>query len=98
MHHKLRYHAHLQSAYFAEVRRQVWKRDKAECRHCGRNLYGKEGHVHHVSYKWLFHELDNLGSLLLLCPECHRRCHPEKTGTMSLADFFEYLSNWNPPV
>lgn len=65
------YIEHLQSDYWREVRRAVWRRDQGRCQFCN----SKGHHCHHRSYRWFGHELDNLDSVLLLCRDCHDACH-----------------------
>jgi 5-methylcytosine-specific restriction endonuclease McrA len=77
------YRAFLNSPYWAEVRRRVWRRDKI-CQNCGLD-FSKEwwvsGHVHHVTYhlpdgsRVIGHELDHLHVCELLCEYCHFEQH-----------------------
>ncbi|TEA54648.1 HNH endonuclease [Bacillus sp. BH2] len=54
------------------VRSQVYEREKGYCQRCGRFVFGRSAHVHHIipikQDETLKLEINNL---MLLCPKCH---------------------------
>lgn len=74
-----------QTLYFSEkwkyAVKEVWKRDNATCRRCGKHQSNDKNtfHIHHLypfaEYKRLRANPDNL---VLLCPDCHRFVHSSK--------------------
>ncbi|MGG0185152.1 HNH endonuclease [Bacillus rhizoplanae] len=54
------------------VRSQVYERERGYCQRCGRFVFGRSAHVHHIiaikKDETLKLELNNL---MLLCPKCH---------------------------
>ncbi|GGE58517.1 HNH endonuclease [Priestia taiwanensis] len=70
------YHHENKSFYNSDVwkfaRSQVYEREKGKCQRCGRFVFGRSAHVHHIisvrQDQTLKLELNNL---MLLCPKCH---------------------------
>ncbi len=60
---------YLKSAHWRETSRRIRERDGHTCQDCG----GAGSHVHHLTYRRLWHERDS--DLVTLCPECHGRRH-----------------------
>lgn len=73
---KDKYKAYLISDEWKEIRNKVFARDKYRCRCCGRT----EGlSAHHSEYTVLFHEEDDLDTLITLCKYCHSGIHRVKS-------------------
>jgi hypothetical protein len=74
-----RYLAHLKSEYWtthvheAVKARCLRRNGEICCERCGTT--GEVLQKHHLSYNWLYHELDNLDSILWVCEDCHRYLH-----------------------
>lgn len=67
-----KYIAYLKSNKWKHIRQLVAKRDDYKCQSCGKNV--KNGfEIHHRNYKHLFHEEEDLNSLICLCKNCHER-------------------------
>ena len=64
------YLAHLQSPYWAELRRDVLARAEGRCEMCREKPITQ---VHHLHYRTLGHE--TLNDVLGLCSRCHRYTH-----------------------
>ncbi|MGH0685831.1 HNH endonuclease [Bacillus mycoides] len=60
------------SKEWKHVRSQVYERERGCCQRCGRFVFGREAHVHHVIpiKKDATLKLDQ-NNLMLLCPVCH---------------------------
>jgi len=56
------------------ISKMVRARDGMHCRICGRRVYGKDAHVHHIIPKSQG-GTDSLDNLILVCPRCHSRIH-----------------------
>ena len=66
------YISYLKSNKWKKIRYIVAKRDNYTCQSCGKNvLNGFE--IHHRNYKHIFHEEEDLDSLVCLCKKCHDR-------------------------
>jgi 5-methylcytosine-specific restriction endonuclease McrA len=79
-----------QSSKWKEITRIVRNRDGNMCQDCGRRIWGKDSHVHHIDHNPQNNELNNL---ILLCPDCHGKRHGrylrmrERKPSMTLYDF-----------
>ena len=62
-------------AWWLEVRRAVYKRDKGVCGMCGRHVEWKDCNIHHQSYRHLFHEDRHLEDLMTTHEKCHAAHH-----------------------
>jgi 5-methylcytosine-specific restriction endonuclease McrA len=65
-----RYHAHIESDAWKEIRRRVFARCKGVCEGCGQRPAVQ---VHHLTYERLGDEL--LFDLVAVCMTCHEKCH-----------------------
>jgi hypothetical protein len=65
-----RYHAHLASPKWADLRKLTLKRANYRCEGCG---IGIASEAHHTTYEHMGDEF--LFELLALCPGCHERLH-----------------------
>jgi hypothetical protein len=68
-----RYHAHLASDKWRDLRRRVLERCRGTCEGCGRR---PAVHVHHLTYERLGDEM--LFDLAAVCRGCHARLHPDR--------------------
>jgi 5-methylcytosine-specific restriction enzyme A len=70
------YHHENKSFYNSDewksMRSFIYERDKGCCRRCGKFVFGKHAHVHHIVpiKKNPLLKLDP-NNLMLLCPQCH---------------------------
>lgn len=55
------------------IRRLIVKRSRGNCQDCGIRV-GSSGHVHHMG-DITIEAYDDIDSLQLLCPSCHRKAH-----------------------
>jgi hypothetical protein len=63
-------------AWWHLVRVKVLERAGWRCEHCGAIRGRKKAlHIHHLTYKHLFHEDKHLNDLIVLCDYCHRKEH-----------------------
>ena len=78
---KKAYGEFIKSPYWRKVRKLVLKRDNNCCCSCGSmdNL-----HIHHLTYKHHFKELDNLDDLITLCKKCHNDIHGRINGVNTI--------------
>jgi len=60
------------SPQWKEIARQVRIRDNMTCQMCGRKVFGKDAHVHHIDENRQHNDMSNL---ILLCPHCHSKVH-----------------------
>ncbi len=93
-HRKARYHAHLNSVYWQEVRQLVFASQGGICGHCRQPL-GPYYEVHHKTYAYLFREKEALWSVVALHPDCHEEIH-ERAPT--LAELLERVKKLRPKV
>lgn len=74
-----RYEAHLRSDYWTvsvheAVKARCLRRNGKVC--CERCLATDVVlQKHHLTYDWLYHELDNLDSIVWCCEPCHQYAH-----------------------
>lgn len=61
-----------QSPQWKEISKMVRIRDNMICQMCGRKVFGKDAHVHHIDGNRQHNDMDNL---ILLCPDCHSKIH-----------------------
>ncbi|MBS8227119.1 HNH endonuclease [Vannielia litorea] len=69
------------SSEWRDLCNQVWRRDGASCRRCGKaHVYPERGfEVHHIAGWTAFPSLRrDLGNLVLLCGYCHRFVHSRR--------------------
>jgi 5-methylcytosine-specific restriction endonuclease McrA len=64
------YNTYLNSPQWRRKRQKVLARDLYQCRQCGSR---KRLHVHHLTYKNLYHE--PLHDLITLCAKYHKKVH-----------------------
>lgn len=73
-----------------DTRAFVYEREKGCCQRCGRFVYGKQAHVHHIipikKDKSLRLETNNL---MLLCPKCHSIIENEETNEKVFPNYFQ---------
>lgn len=69
------------SEEWKQIRQIILDRDNHHCMCCGRTeddkISGKPVNlaIHHNNYKVLFHEMDDLSTLITLCQLCHKQIH-----------------------
>ena len=76
---KISYIEYLKTDHWKTVRKTILERDNHKCHDCG----GKATQVHHLSYKFRGHELDNPSCCISLCKNCHQNRHKDKCNTMN---------------
>jgi 5-methylcytosine-specific restriction endonuclease McrA len=67
-----------------ELRRALLERDNYQCLYCGREDFLEPAHYKARSLTGP----DELGNLLLLCFECHRKSHDGKLEIIKIRDKF----------
>ena len=70
---RAKYHAHLQSEKWRDLRDRVMRRSNYFCEGCAKDT---PRHVHHLTYAHLGDEL--LYELVALCETCHQKIHPQR--------------------
>lgn len=72
---KQRYSDYLKSNKWKSIRRKIIERDKRTCTSCGKMASDTNSisnfDVHHINYKYIFKEEENLECLRLVCRSCH---------------------------
>jgi len=74
---KQRYCDYLKSAKWKSIRQKIIKRDDSTCTSCGirasKDFQINNFEIHHINYKHIFKEEENLESLRLVCKNCHQK-------------------------
>lgn len=66
------YTKYLNSPEWKRIRNSVLERDNFRCAVCGTST---GLNVHHITYKNIFNEQENLSDLVTLCRKCHKTIH-----------------------
>lgn len=69
------YVKYIESSEWKKITNVVKTRDNNMCTNCGGDYIL---HVHHLSYKNLYNEMEHLEDLVTLCQECHEKIHKRK--------------------
>lgn len=92
-HHKNK--SFYQSDPWKDLRSDVYEREKGKCQRCGKFVFGRTAHCHHViaikDNPLLKLEINNI---MLLCPKCHVIVENEEKPKKVFASYF----NSNPPL
>lgn len=83
------------SPYWEQVKAAVRQRADNRCEECGKGGYA----IHHYHYRSLYHELDDLDSVALLCRNCHYGHHAgwkeaDEGDNLTMAQLLEKLRTW----
>lgn len=68
------YRDYLKSKYWKALRLKCFKRDGFQCQICGS---GKNLCAHHMTYKNIGYETQELDDLITLCEDCHKTIHKQ---------------------
>ena len=60
---------YLDTQHWHAVKQVVYRRNGGRCERCDRN---DMEHVHHVHYFSIWHELEDLASVIGVCADCHK--------------------------
>lgn len=107
--HREAYAKYLRSEKWKTIRHKIIARDESTCTSCGRKANDSYGinnfDVHHINYKHLFKEEENLESLRLVCRSCHdnitraqrrgRKKATAKKGSTISIDMNVFFDNFN---